>query len=88
MSAAAGPREAHGTGRAHAAIYRWEGKGPWARMAGPLESMPYALAAVGGGVVFAGLSDGSLMRSDDRGESWERLPAHADRVLALAALEA
>jgi photosystem II stability/assembly factor-like uncharacterized protein len=88
VSAAAGPREAHGGGRARAAIYRWEGDGPWSRIAGPLDSMPYALAALGGGVVFAGLSDGSLMRSGDRGESWERLPAHADRVLALAALEA
>ena len=50
--------------------------------------MPYALAAVASGVVFAGLSDGTLMRSGDRGESWERLPGHADRVLALAAREA
>ena len=88
VSAAAGPREAHGGGPARAAIYRWEGEGPWRRIAGPLDSMPYALATLPRGVVFAGLADGTLMRSDDRGESWEPLPVNADRVLALAVLEA
>jgi photosystem II stability/assembly factor-like uncharacterized protein len=38
-------------------------------------------------VLFAGLADGTLMRSGDRGESWEQLPARADGVLALAAVE-
>src|SRR5215208_5540012 len=87
VSAAAGPREAHGGGRADAAIYRWEGAGPWRRVAGPLDSMPYALAALPGGVILAGLADGTLMRSDERGRSWDRLRARADRVLALAAVE-
>ena len=50
--------------------------------------MPYALATLPGGVVFAGLADGTLTRSDDRGENWEPLPVKADRVLALAVLEA
>jgi photosystem II stability/assembly factor-like uncharacterized protein len=87
VSAAPGPREAHGRGPAQAAIYRWEDTGPWRRLSDRLDSMPYALAALGGGVLFAGLADGTLMRSGDRGESWERLAARADGVLALAAVE-
>lgn len=87
VSAAPGPGEAHGRGPAQAGIYRWEDKGPWRRLCDRLDSMPYALAAVGGGVLFAGLADGTLMHSADRGERWERLPARADRVLALAAVE-
>lgn len=87
VSAAPGPREAHGGGPADAAIYRWEGAGPWRRVAGPLESMPYALAALAGGVIVTGLADGTLMRSDDRGRSWDQLRAKADRLLALAAIE-
>jgi photosystem II stability/assembly factor-like uncharacterized protein len=88
VSAAGGPREAHGGGPANAAIYRWEGAGPWRPIAGPLDSMPYALATFPGGMVFAGLADGTLMRSNDRGESWEPLRAQADRLVALAAVEA
>jgi len=49
--------------------------------------MPYALGALAGGVIFIGLADGTLMRSDDRGESWDELRARADRLLALAAIE-
>jgi hypothetical protein len=87
VSAAAGPREAHGSGPSRAAIYRWEGRGPWRRVAGPHDAMPYALAAPAPDVVFAGLADGTLVRSHDRGESWERLPARAERVLALEAVD-
>jgi len=88
VSAAAGPRWAHGGGPARAAVYRWEGAGPWRRITELLDAMPYALAALPGGVVFAGLADGSLMHSGDGGASWEPLLARADRVLALAAVEA
>ena len=87
VSAAAGPSEAHGGGPADAVIYRWEGAGPWRPVAGPLESMPYALGALAGGVVFGGLADGTLMRSDDRGETWHQLPTGADRLLALTPIE-
>jgi hypothetical protein len=79
VSAASGPRQAHGGGPADAAIYRWEGAGPWRSVAGPLDAMPYALATLAGGVILAGLADGTLMRSDDRGESWDELHARADR---------
>jgi hypothetical protein len=47
--------------------------------------MPYALSALSGGVIFARLADGTLMRSDDRGESWDEL--RAVRLLALAAIQ-
>jgi len=43
--------------------------------------------ALPGGIVFAGLSDGTLMRSGDRGQSWERLPARAAPILAIEAAE-
>jgi photosystem II stability/assembly factor-like uncharacterized protein len=56
-------------------------------VAGPLDAMPYALAASAPDVVFAGLADGTLVASDNRGESWERLPAEAERVLALEAVD-
>jgi photosystem II stability/assembly factor-like uncharacterized protein len=88
VSAAAGPREAHGGGPSRAAVYRREGGGPWRRIAGPLDAMPYALVALPEGVLFAGLGDGTLMRSDDRGESWEPISAAAERVLALEAVAA
>src|SRR5829696_2353615 len=81
VSAAPGPREAHRGGRAGAVIYRWEGAGPWRRVAGPLDAMPYALGALAGGLLFAGLADGTLMRSDDRGESWDQLRASPGRLL-------
>jgi photosystem II stability/assembly factor-like uncharacterized protein len=88
VSAAAGPREAHGGGPSRAAIYRWEGGGPWRRIAGPLDAMPYALVAPADGELFAGLGDGTLIRSEDRGESWDPISAEAERVLALEAVAA
>ena len=74
--------------RAVAAIYRWEGGGPWRRIAGPLDAMPYALVAPADGELFAGLGDGTLIRSEDRGESWDPISAEAERVLALEAVAA
>lgn len=90
VSAAPGARRAHGEGPAGAAIYRWSGEGPWEPLAGglpdPLESMPYALSATGSHL-FAGLGDGQIYGSADRGETWNRLPARADAILALAAVD-
>jgi len=42
----------------------------------PLAHMPYALIAGPGaaGSLYAGLSNGELWRSPDRGESWLQLP--------------
>lgn len=87
VSAAPGPGQAHGGGPAAAGIYRWDGRGPWRRLAGglpdPLDAMPYALAS-SAGAVFAGLADGRIFTSADRGESWTELPVRLRRVVALA----
>lgn len=85
VSAAAGPRQAHGGGPARAGLYRRDGDAPWRRLGEPLEAMPYALAAAGG-ALFAGLADGRVLRSVDAGERWEELPARTEAVLALAAV--
>jgi len=50
--------------------------------------MPYALVAPADGELFAGLGDGTLIRSEDRGESWAPISAEAERVLALEAVAA
>ena len=90
ISASTGPFQAHGSGAAEAHLYRWQGEGPWERLTGGLpetfESMPYALSAADG-AVFAGLADGALLRTDDRGESWAAVAldgAAPDAILALA----
>ena len=91
VSASPGPRYAHSNGRAEAHVYRWEGAGPWRPLAGglpqPLDSMPYALLALGG-ELYAGLADGRLYVSRDRGERWELLTVKGEqlpRILALVA---
>jgi hypothetical protein len=67
-------------------LYRWRGEGPWEPLADglkpPLESMPYALAFAAGELV-AGLADGSVYASVDRGDSWRRV-AETPRILAFA----
>jgi hypothetical protein len=86
VSAAYGPRQAHGGGPARAGLYRWEGKGPWepigAGLPQPLDSMPYALASSSSDL-FAGLADGRLFHSADRGDSWEELPVRVDSIVAM-----
>jgi photosystem II stability/assembly factor-like uncharacterized protein len=76
VSASTGPFAAHGRGDPHARIYRRRGEGPWSALDGglpePLPAMPYALVAVDGRV-FAGLSDGQIWESRDRGDSWRDL---------------
>jgi hypothetical protein len=86
VSAAHGPRQAHGGGPAAAGLYRWEGAGPWepigAGLPQPIDSMPYALGASSAGL-FAGLADGRLYQGGDRGESWEELPVRLDSLVAM-----
>jgi photosystem II stability/assembly factor-like uncharacterized protein len=76
VSASPGPFEAHGSRPARAALYRWRGRGPWEELdlglPRPLETMPYALAPSNGRLV-AGLRDGRLLESRDRGDSWRAL---------------
>ena len=83
VSAAPGPFEAHGSRPSDSAIYRWEGAGPWQVIEGPLDSHVYALAA-DNGQLFAGLGDGTLLLSEDGGESWSELGERIDGLTALA----
>jgi photosystem II stability/assembly factor-like uncharacterized protein len=83
VSAAPGPFQAHGDRPSDSAIYRWEGSGPWQAIAGPLDSHVYALAT-GDGKLFAGLGDGTLLQSDDSGDSWSEMDERIDALTALA----
>jgi photosystem II stability/assembly factor-like uncharacterized protein len=82
VSAAPGPFQAHGSRPSDSAIYRWEGSGPWQAIEGPLDSHVYALAT-GEGQLFAGLGDGTLLTSAERGESWSDLGERIGRITAL-----
>jgi photosystem II stability/assembly factor-like uncharacterized protein len=82
VSAAPGPFDAHGSGPSNSAIYRWEGSGPWQTVEGPLDAHVYALATADGRL-FAGLGDGTLMESEDGGDSWSELGERVGRITAL-----
>jgi hypothetical protein len=88
VSASTGPRAAHGGGDPEARIYRREA-GSWHPLAGglpdPLPAMPYALVAAEGRL-FAGLADGELWESADRGESWRALAVEGEAPARLQAL--
>lgn len=86
VSTAASPARAHGGGNAGAFVYRWARAGAWEKLGGglaqPLEQMPYALwtDAVEPGAVYAGLSNGEVWYSGNRGDIWERLPFGLGRI--------
>lgn len=85
VSVAHGPSEAHGARHADAAIFRRDGAG-WQRLTGglpePLAHMPYALItdAAAPGTLYAGLSNGDLWHTRDRGESWRQLPVNLGAI--------
>ena len=89
LSASTGPFAAHGRGDPQALLYRRRGQGAWRPLGGglpqPLPSMPYALVAAGG-QLFAGLADGQIWASNDRGDSWTALRLHGDKLPSLVAL--
>lgn len=93
ISANPGARLAHqGNENAEAHIYRWHADGRWEALGGglpePLDRFPYALA-MDSGSLFAGLGDGRIYRSEDRGGHWAQLSIHGDappRVVALTPL--
>ena len=88
VSAAPSARRAHSASGADAALYRWQGEGPWRRLTPePLSALPYALNATAGGALVAGLGDGRILRSRDGGDSWGAVPARAEAILALGAVE-
>jgi hypothetical protein len=83
VSAAPGPYQAHGSGPSDSAIYRWVAPGPWEAVKGPLDSHVYALATCHGRL-FAGLGDGTLLQSEDGGDSWSDLGERTGSITALA----
>jgi photosystem II stability/assembly factor-like uncharacterized protein len=89
VSASTGPFAAHGAADPQARIYRRRGAHPWRALAGglpePLPAMPYALVATDGRL-FAGLADGELWESNDRGKSWHACVLEGDSLRGLNAL--
>jgi photosystem II stability/assembly factor-like uncharacterized protein len=90
VSASTGPYAAHGGADPQARIYRRRDRKPWRPLADglpePLPAMPYALLATEDRL-FAGLADGQLWESRDRGDSWTSCALQGDelgRILALA----
>ena len=88
VSASTGPFAAHGGGDPEARIYAWR-DGVWHGLGGglpePLPAMPYALVAADGRL-FAGLADGQLWESADRGKSWRACALDGDPLTRLNAL--
>jgi hypothetical protein len=89
VSASTGPFAAHGGRDPQARIFRRRDGEPWQPLDGglpePLRAMPYALVT-SGATIFAGLADGEIWRSGDRGDTWERLELTGDPPTALHAL--
>jgi photosystem II stability/assembly factor-like uncharacterized protein len=89
VSASTGPFAAHGRRDPQARIYRRRDGQSWQSLAGglpePLPAMPYALLATDGRL-FAGLADGQLWQSRDRGDTWTPLQLEGDSVAAVLAL--
>lgn len=88
VSASTGPFAAHGRGDPRARIFRRD-DGAWRSLAGglpePLPAMPYALVATGRRL-FAGLADGHLWESPDRGDTWRACALRGDALTRLDAL--
>jgi photosystem II stability/assembly factor-like uncharacterized protein len=89
VSASTGPYAAHGGRDPQAEIYRRRGEEPWHALAGglpePIPAMPYALVAADGRLL-AGLADGQIWESGDRGDSWHAIAVDGDAVTELHAL--
>jgi photosystem II stability/assembly factor-like uncharacterized protein len=85
-SAASGPGRAHGGGFSGAAIYRRRDGGRWETLLDGLAAFPYALAAdpEAPGALYAGLGDGTILRSTDAGASWEEVTRTPGGLAALA----
>jgi hypothetical protein len=88
VSASTGPFAAHGRRDPRARIYRRD-DGGWRPLAGglpePLAAMPYVLVTTGRRV-FAGMADGQLWESPDRGDTWRRCLLRGDSLTELDAL--
>ena len=91
VSASTGPYAAHGGRDPQARIFRRDGDEPWRPLDGglpePLPAMPYALVCAEGRVC-AGLANGDVWESRDRGDSWTQLTLEGDPLTELHALAA
>jgi hypothetical protein len=89
VSASTGPFAAHRGGDPQARIYRRLGGEPWHALGGglpePLPAMPYALVVLDGRL-FAGLANGRLWESRDRGDTWGPLDLAGGGLDSLVAL--
>lgn len=83
VSAASGPGAAHRGADARGRLYRWSGEA-WKQVALPHDTMPYALAASDAELI-AGMADGRIIHSRDRGQSWTDTGVQAGPLIALAA---
>lgn len=93
ISVSLGPGKAHSLGNAEAHIFRKHRGEPWVKLENglpqPLHSMPYGLATIPGrsGLVIGALKNGQVWASEDRGDSWNRLPIELGPIgLGLLAL--
>lgn len=94
VSASYSARYAHGRqGDAQGIIFRKVGQDPWQMLGGdgtglarPLPAMPYALLAPRErpGSLIAGMQDGALWLSEDKGDTWRQLAAQLPGLLALS----
>jgi photosystem II stability/assembly factor-like uncharacterized protein len=84
LSAASGPGAAHRGADAVGKLYRWSGA--WQELPLPIDTMPYALASVGGELL-AAMADGQILRSRDEGETWDEPEARIGPILAMAVAE-
>lgn len=88
VSASTGPFAAHGGSDPQARIFRRQ-DGEWRTLGGglpePIPAMPYAVVAADRRL-FAGLADGQIWESGDRGDTWEPCALDGDALSELHAL--
>src|SRR6266540_2200916 len=89
VSVSTGPFAAHGDRDPQARIYRRRADEPSGVLAGglpePLPAMPYALVATDGRLL-AGLADGQIWESGDRGDTWRACVLHGGELTTMQAL--
>ncbi len=82
VSASTGPGRAHSWSDARAFIFRSVAGAPWEKLAGglpqPLDYLPYTLLPDphAPGHLYAGLTNGDIWLTMDRGDNWEKLPVN------------
>src|SRR5687768_4462557 len=85
LSASPGASQAHSESNAQAYIFRNSGTA-WERLEGglpqPFSHMPYALLTDpdAPGHLYAGLSNGDVLHSDNYGDQWRQLPFNMDAI--------